>query len=59
VYATASGFAASAGNLTGVTTSNDNMFGDNSAAQLAAMTPTLSGNVTDGYVGNIVIGVPA
>jgi hypothetical protein len=35
------------------------LFGDNTAAQIAAMTPTLSGSIADGYTGNITIGVPA
>lgn len=59
VYSGASGYSASVNNLAAVTTSNDNVFGDNSAAQIAAMTPTLSGSVAAGYTGNIVIGVPA
>jgi len=59
VYSSATGYSASVSNLAAVTTSNDNVFGDNTAAQIAAMTPTLSGSVADGFTGNITIGVAA
>jgi protocatechuate 3,4-dioxygenase beta subunit len=59
VYSGATGYSASVNNLVGVTTSNDNVFGDNSAAQVAAMTPSLVGTIADGYTGNLTIGVPA
>jgi protocatechuate 3,4-dioxygenase beta subunit len=59
VYSGATGYVASVNNLAGVTTSNDNVFGDNSATQIAAMTPTLMGSAVAGYTGNITIGVGA
>ena len=59
VYSGATGYSASVNNLVGVTTSNDNVFGDNSAAQVAAMTPSLVGSIAEGYTGNLTIGVPA
>jgi protocatechuate 3,4-dioxygenase beta subunit len=59
VYGGASGYGSSANNLAGITTANDTVFGDNSAAQIAAMTPTLVGSIANGYSGNITIGVPA
>lgn len=59
VYSSATGYSASANNLAGVTIANDNVFGDNSTAQMAAMTPTLSGDITNGYTGTLSIGVPA
>jgi len=52
-------YSASVTNLASVTTANDNVFGDNTAAQIAAQTPTLSGSISAGYTGSIVIGVPA
>jgi len=59
VYSGASGYGASVSNLAGVTTGNDNVFGDNTAAQIAAMTPALAGSIAAGYTGNLTIGVPA
>jgi hypothetical protein len=35
------------------------VFGDNTSAQIALQTPSLSGDVTNGYTGTITIGVPA
>ncbi|MGC4029552.1 MAG: hypothetical protein QM696_11805 [Steroidobacteraceae bacterium] len=58
VYSTASGYASSVSNLNGVTIASDNVFGDNTAAQIAAQTIALTGNVADGYNGTIVVGVP-
>jgi protocatechuate 3,4-dioxygenase beta subunit len=59
VYNSATGYSQSVSNLASVTTSNDNVFGDNTAAQIAQMTPTLSGDVAAGFTGTILIGVPA
>jgi hypothetical protein len=59
VYSGASGYSASVSNLAGVTTSSDNVFGDNTAAQIALMTPSISGDATSGFTGTITIGVPA
>jgi protocatechuate 3,4-dioxygenase beta subunit len=58
VYSGAAGYSTSVNNFASVTTANDNVFGDNTAAQFAAQTPILSGSITDGYTGTIVIGVP-
>ena len=59
VYGSADGYSASVSNLANVTTSSDNVFGDNTAAQITAMTPTLTGSVADGYIGTATIGVAA
>jgi protocatechuate 3,4-dioxygenase beta subunit len=59
VYSGASGYSGSLANLGNITTANDNVFGDNTAAQIAQMTPPLSGSVSAGYTGTIVVGVPA
>ncbi|HEY5761212.1 MAG TPA: hypothetical protein VIU34_35560 [Steroidobacter sp.] len=59
VYSGASGYSASVTNLSRVTIASDGIFGDNSAAQMAVMTPTMSGSVADGYTGTLTIGVPA
>lgn len=58
VYAGATGYASSTSNLSGITTGTDNVFGDNTAAQIAAATPTLSGSVGAGYTGAVTVGVP-
>jgi protocatechuate 3,4-dioxygenase beta subunit len=59
VYNGATGYATSVQNLSQVTTSSDNVFGDNTAAQITAMTPVLSGDLSAGYTGSLTIGVPA
>jgi protocatechuate 3,4-dioxygenase beta subunit len=58
VYSSATGYSASVNNLAQVTVASDNVFGDNSTAQITQMTPTLSGSVSAGYTGSILIGVP-
>ena len=59
VYNSATGYSQSVTKLASVTTSNDNVFGDNTAAQIAQMTPSLSGDATAGFTGTVLIGVPA
>jgi protocatechuate 3,4-dioxygenase beta subunit len=59
VYSGASGYSASVTNLSRVTIDNDGIFGDNTAAQMAAMTAAMSGSVADGYTGTLTMGVPA
>ena len=59
VYNGASGYSASVRNLAAVTIANDNVFRDNTSAQITAMTPSLSGSIAAGYTGAIPIGVPA
>ncbi len=59
VYGSAEGYDASVSNLAGVTIDSDNVFGDNTEAQIEAMTATLAGSVSSGYEGSLVIGVAA
>jgi len=59
IYQGAPGYSASLDNLAGVTLANDGVFGDNSAAQMAQMTAAVTGSVSVGYTGSIVVGVPA
>lgn len=59
VYSGASGYSASVSNLDRVTIDSDGIFGDNTAAQMAAMTAVMSGSVSAGYTGTLTIGVPA
>jgi protocatechuate 3,4-dioxygenase beta subunit len=57
VYGSATGYSQSATNLSRVTTATDNIFDSSSAAQLAAQTPRMSGDITGGYVATVTIGV--
>lgn len=56
VYA-AGGYTGSASRFTQTTTSNDNVFGDNTSAQIAAMTPALTGSPSAGYTGTVTVGL--
>ena len=58
VYSGAAGYSASVNNLAGVTLANDNVFGDNSSAQMAQMTAAASGDISSGYNATILVGVP-
>ncbi|WP_044336289.1 dioxygenase family protein [Sphingomonas hengshuiensis] len=57
VYNGVSGYSASIANFAAVSINSDTVFGDNTAAQVAQQTPTLSGSVTGGYTGTAVIGI--
>ncbi|MGJ7531867.1 MULTISPECIES: intradiol ring-cleavage dioxygenase [unclassified Variovorax] len=57
IYPNVTGYSASVANLAAVSLSTDNVFGDNTAAQIAAMTPTMSGSATAGYTARAVIGL--
>jgi len=59
VYNNATGYSQSVTNLAAVSLSSDNVFGDNTAAQIAQQTPALTGSVAAGYTGTILIGVGA
>ncbi len=59
VYSGDSGYSASVSNLSRVTIDSDGIFGDNTAAQMSAMTAVMSGSVAEGYTGTLTIGVPA
>lgn len=56
VYA-AGGYGNSARNLSGISIASDNVFGDNSAAQIAAQTLAMSGSVSAGYTASVTVGV--
>jgi protocatechuate 3,4-dioxygenase beta subunit len=56
VYAT-SGYPNSASRYAQVSIARDNVFGDNTSAQIAAMTPTLTGSPTAGYTGAVTVGL--
>ena len=57
VYPVAAGHAQSVTNFAQTSIASDNVFGDNTAAQIAATTPAIGGSVTTGYVATATIGV--
>lgn len=56
VYAS-SGYGTSQTNFASTALARDNVFGDNTSAQMAVMTPTVSGSVAAGYTGSTTIGI--
>jgi protocatechuate 3,4-dioxygenase beta subunit len=58
VYAGATGYSASVANLAGAPLASDNVFSDNTAAQITAETPVLTGSIAAGYTGSVTVGVP-
>lgn len=56
VYAS-TGYATSATNFARTSISSDNVFGDNSSAQVTAMTPVLTGDIASGFAGTATIGL--
>jgi hypothetical protein len=56
VYA-GSGYPNSAARFAQTNASGDNVFGDNTAAQIAAMTPALTGSASAGYTGSVTVGL--
>ncbi|WP_235507855.1 intradiol ring-cleavage dioxygenase [Variovorax sp. Root434] len=57
VYPYATGYTNSVANFAAISLSTDNVFGDNTAAQIAAMTPSMSGSVSVGYTAAATIGI--
>jgi hypothetical protein len=55
IYSKVRAYGASMDNLRSITTSSDEVFGDNTAAELCAMTPTVSGSTDQGWSAEIVI----
>jgi protocatechuate 3,4-dioxygenase beta subunit len=56
VYTTTA-YASSRTNFASTTTANDNVFGDNTAAQITAMTPVMTGDITNGFTGTVTVGI--
>lgn len=57
VYADTTTYPLSSSNFVRVSLSSDNVFGDNSAAQIAQQTPVFTGNSTAGYTAAATIGI--
>ena len=56
-YASATGYSTSITNLSAITFASDNVFGDDTAAELAASTLTPTGSISAGYTGSIQLGL--
>ncbi|MCJ2183762.1 intradiol ring-cleavage dioxygenase [Novosphingobium sp. 1949] len=57
VYSNDSRYTASIANYNAISLSSDNVFGDDTTAEIAQMTPTISGNYSSSYTGSAVIGI--
>lgn len=57
VYADAALYPNSASRFAGVSLTSDGIFGDNSSAQMAVMTPTFTGSVAAGYTATTTLGI--
>ena len=57
LYADTSLYPSSASNFANVSLSSDNVFSDNTAAQIAQQTPSFSGSVSAGYTATATIGI--
>ena len=57
VYDGATGYSASVTNLKAITIASDNVFGDNTTAQITAMTPIMTGSVSAGYSATVTVGI--
>lgn len=57
VYNGSSSYSTSVRNFASITLASDNVFGDNSSAQIAQQTPVMSGSVAAGYTATAVIGI--
>jgi protocatechuate 3,4-dioxygenase beta subunit len=57
VYNMASGYTSSRSNFLSISLSSDNVFGDNTSAQITAMTPVFTGDVTNGYSAAVTVGL--
>ncbi len=58
VYNNASGYSASVRNLAAITFASDNVFSDDTSAQLAAATVSLTGDYSSGFTGTVLVAVP-
>ena len=57
VYNMTSGYASSRSNFQSISISSDNVFGNNTSAQIAAMTPTFTGDAATGYAAVATVGL--
>ncbi len=57
VYNLTSGYTSSRSNFQSISLATDNVFRDNTSAQITAMTPAFSGDSTNGYAAAVTVGV--
>jgi hypothetical protein len=57
VYGGSSLYSGSSGNFASTSVANDNVFGDNTAAQIAQQTPAMTGDLTNGFTGTVTVGL--
>jgi protocatechuate 3,4-dioxygenase beta subunit len=57
VYGGSSIYSGSNGNFASTSVANDNVFGDNTAAQIAQQTPAMTGDLTNGFTGTVTVGL--
>lgn len=57
VYNGSSLYTSSVANFARISVASDNVFGDNTAAQIAQQTPTMTGSVAAGFTASAVIGI--
>ena len=57
VYNLASGYTSSRSNFQSISLTSDNVFGNNTSAQITAMTPAFTGDATNGYAAAVTVGV--
>ncbi|MET0363098.1 MAG: intradiol ring-cleavage dioxygenase [Sphingobium sp.] len=57
VYSGSSLYGSSSSNFAATSTSSDNVFGDNSSAQIAQQTISMTGDLTNGYAGTVTVGL--
>ncbi|MBB3175857.1 intradiol ring-cleavage dioxygenase [Variovorax sp. Sphag1AA] len=55
IYPYVSTYTRSVSNFAAISISTDNVFSDNTSAQIAAMTPTMAGTIADGYTATATI----
>jgi protocatechuate 3,4-dioxygenase beta subunit len=57
IYNGSSLYSGSISNFSKVSVTTDGVFGDNTTAQIAAMTPTVTGSLSAGYAATVTVGV--
>ncbi|HEX7874299.1 MAG TPA: intradiol ring-cleavage dioxygenase [Sphingobium sp.] len=57
VYSGSSLYGSSSSNFAATSTASDNVFGDNSSAQIAQQTISMTGDLTNGYAGTVTVGL--
>ncbi len=59
VFDQVQGYEASVSNFARISIASDNVFRDNSETEMTMMTPTVTGDVSNGYVAEVTVGIAA